>query len=147
MMPRTVLVIARLVSRARKPETRNRNWEAKAWLTCSRRFSRSVLAVPNALVGEIEQAAKDEEEDHHIEAGALPFFHFWIGGPGQEGNDVTRFLIESGHGPVDIHHGAIHQWRRHGDLMTAEIGIVKAAGADLFICRRLLAEAGQNRID
>src|SRR6476660_3348988 len=91
MMPSTVLVMN---DPATRPASEN-GAERYPSSGSSRQFQRdSVMAVPNAAVGEIKQRGEADEEDHDIEAGALALFHLGLGRPGEERDHVARFLID-----------------------------------------------------
>src|SRR4029077_7944478 len=90
MMPSTVLVMN---DPATRPASEN-GAERYPSSGSSRQFQRdSVMAVPNAAIGEIKQRGEANEEDHDIEAAALALFHLGLGGPGEERDQVARFLI------------------------------------------------------
>src|SRR5437660_11365030 len=51
---------------------------------------------PYLLLGEVEKAGQNDEEDHYLEADALARLQMRLGDPHQEGGDVLGVLVDLG---------------------------------------------------
>src|SRR5579875_4214495 len=70
----------------------------------------SVLDVgPDAALGAVEHAGHRQKEQDDLGAGALALLHHRIGGPGHEGDDVVRLLLQRRLGAVAVLHGVVLQ--------------------------------------
>src|SRR5215467_15958612 len=84
----------------------------------------SMYRGPDLALGRVEYSHGDDQEQHHLETGAMPHLEIRLGGPSQERHDVMRHLRYRRGDAVGEGHGIVAERRRHRDLMTREMFVV-----------------------
>ncbi len=88
---------------------------------CSFRSRRvSVRVGPDFALHQVHQRGEDAEEDHHLGADALAFFHLGLGRPGEERGNVLRHLRHRRLRIVGVRHDAVLQRRRHRNQVAGK---------------------------
>src|SRR5216684_5276677 len=80
-----------------------------------RRLARFLDLVPNPLLGEIQEAGQDDEENNHLEADPPARLQRGLRRPHQEGRYVLGVLVDRLRRAVRVRDDAIRQGRWHSD--------------------------------
>jgi len=102
---------------------------------------------PDLLLGEVQQARQHDQENHHLQAGALARLEMRLRGPHQERRDVLGVLLHRRRRAVVERHLTVAERLRHLDRVAGEDVVVVGAFRQREARRRLVLIPLQQRVD